>query len=121
MIALFKVFCTNELGFPLSALATSVAREIGSELGLRLDKRPNGLPDFNNRDAKWAVSAVRCTRDRLAFAGWSKTATAQKIESIYIYVTVNLRNQIFPRIPNPLRESGESEYLVNLMFKDLLT
>ena len=25
-----------------------------------------------------------------------------------IYVTVNLRNQLFPGIPNPLRESGES-------------
>ena len=27
---------------------------------------------------------------------------------IYIYVTANLRNQIFPGIPYPLRESGES-------------
>ena len=28
--------------------------------------------------------------------------------TIYIYVTANLRNQIFLGIPNPLRESGES-------------
>ena len=26
---------------------------------------------------------------------------------LYIYVTANLRNQIFPGIPNPFRESGE--------------
>ena len=25
-----------------------------------------------------------------------------------VYVTANLRNQIFPGIPNPFRESGES-------------
>ena len=30
------------------------------------------------------------------------------ISSTYIYVTVNLRNQIFPGIPNLLRESWES-------------
>ena len=26
----------------------------------------------------------------------------------YIYVTANLRNQLFPRISSPLRETGES-------------
>ena len=29
-------------------------------------------------------------------------------EFLCVYVTANLRNQIFPGIPNPLRESGES-------------
>ena len=30
------------------------------------------------------------------------------------YVTANLRNQIFPGIPNPLRESGESLKLISI-------
>ena len=32
---------------------------------------------------------------------------------VYIFATVNLRNQIFPGIPNTFRESGESLKLVS--------
>ena len=35
-------------------------------------------------------------------------------KQLYIYVAANLRNLLFPGIPNPLRESGESLYILEI-------
>ena len=35
---------------------------------------------------------------------------------MYIHVTANLRNQLFPGIPNPLRESGESQKCIEILW-----
>ena len=39
---------------------------------------------------------------------WIKICSLQFLYNRNIYITANLRNQIFPGIPNPFRESGES-------------